>query len=522
MSGTCAICLELLKFPVTLSCGHSLCKPCILGQNVGPHGVNILCPLCRAPSRFESEADMVVNRALQHSVDILRGAAVPQLPCQRCEATEATVDCSDCNAKYCSGCSDLVHIGKLKGHQLVYSTVAVHGTQKAPVCSEGGHESYRQDLYCSDCNVLLCVLCSQTTATHRSHNVVPLRQAAQVEAVKLRATLDAAAGFREELRKVSRGLDDTLVDCEQRAREEITQFDATMQAVIDYFQRKRAEVIDRAKTLTVDESLKIRRAKEQILSLATKLNDTMGACHRAVVLSADVDIITGRVEMERQLASQPPIVLPPVRVPQFHFPHYQALVASIDEISVSEEHPKHAPPAAVLEAASIFQERGFRFCKSTYNEVQLTNRGLTAMCSTQGWETVMADTLLTVGTHYWEVKLDRYDAKNGHNVVVGVVFDGGFELCEVLGEDSNSVGFNCGRGTKCVNGNFMEPYAQPCQQGDVIGLKLCYAQQSLEFFRNGRSMGVAFTGLARPCYAAVSLIQQQQVTLMFPHNVPAS
>ena len=518
---TCGICLELLKYPVSLQCGHAMCKPCILGANSGTNGINLLCPLCRAPSHFPSESDMPVNKTLQHSVDVLRGAAVPQMPCQRCETTEATVDCSDCSAKYCSACSDLVHIGKLKSHHVVYSTVAVHGASKAPPCPEAGHEAYRQDLYCSDCNVLLCVLCSQTTATHRSHNVIPLRQAAQVEAVKLRHTLDAAGNFRDELRKVSRSLDDALVDCEQRAQEEIQQFDATMQAVLDYLQKKRLEVTEKAKNLTIDESMKIRRTKEQILSLATKLNDTMSACHRAVALSADVDIITGRVEMERQLASQPPIVLPPVRVPQFHFPHYQALIAAVDEISVAEEQPKSAPPAAVLEASSIFAERGFRFCKSTYNEVQLTNRGLTAVSHTQGWETVMAETLLSVGTHYWEVKLDRYDAKNGHNVVVGLVFDGGFELCEVLGEDINSVGYNCGRGTKCVGGSFMEPYSQPAAQGDVIGVKVDYAQQSLEFYRNGRSMGVAYTGVARPAYAAVSMIQNQQVTLMFPHNVPA-
>jgi hypothetical protein len=495
----------------------------MLAVNTGGRGINITCPLCRAPSHFESEVDLVVDTELQHSIDLQRGEALNVVACQRCETTEATVDCVDCSAKYCSACSDLVHIGRLRSHHISYSSAAVQSMQKAPLCEQRGHSDYRMDLYCSDCNVLLCVLCSQTSSTHRSHNVIPLKEAADVEKVKLRETLAAAARFRLELRDVSKSLDVALLDGEQGVQEEIAVFDQTVSSLIDYLDRRRAELTERAAAMHAEEAMKVRRTKEQVVHLATKLNDTVSTCQRAIMLSSSVDIITGRVEMERQLAGHAPIVVPHTLVPQIHFPHYQSVVTAVDELAVTGGDRPQAkrPPKAVLEASTIFNERGFKFCKSTYNDVQLLNRGLSALSESRTWETVMCDALLSTGSHYFEVRLDRYDAMNGHNLIIGFVFDGGFELCEVLGEDGNSVGFNCGRGTKSVNGNFMEPYATTCAAGDVVGVKLDFnAPGNIEYYKNGTSMGVAFTGLTRPCYAAISMNGPQQVSLMFPSNAP--
>lgn len=519
---SCGICLELLRYPVTLGCGHSVCKPCILSAQRGGSGVNVLCPMCRAPSHFAAESAVAVNEALQRSVDVLRGDVAAKVPCQRCETTEATVDCADCSAKFCSSCCDLVHVGRLRSHRLEYSDAAVTGAHRPPVCPERGHDDYRLDLYCTDCNALLCVLCSQTASTHRAHNVVPVRQAAEVERVKLQRTLDAADRFRAELRDVSRALDSAVDDAERSTSSELEAFSRTITELIDALTQKRAQVTAEAQRRHKEETLKVRRAKEQVVNLASKLNDTVTVCQRAIANNAHIDIITGRVEMERQLGTSAPVVVPQMRPPQVHFAHYTDMMTAIDAISLDRQAaPIEQMPSAVLEASTIFQQRGFRFCKSTYNEVQLLHRGYSAVSAGKTWETVMCDALLSTGVHFFEVKLDRYDPSNGHNVIIGLVFDGGFELCEVIGEDTNSVGFNCGRGTKCVNGDFMVEYGTACAAGDVVGVKIDYNSGDVDYYRNGVSLGTAFTGLSRPCYAAVSLINSQQVSLMFPATVPS-
>jgi SPRY domain-containing SOCS box protein 3 len=319
---------------------------------------------------------------------------------------------------------------------------------------------------------------------------------------------------------VSRAIDQTTVEAERSVKTEVDAFEQTVGDLLAHITRRREEVIEQMLRTHRDETLKLRRAKEQVVNLASKLNDTVSACQRALNTNSHVEIITGRVDMERQLCTSAPVVVPQVKPPMIHFARYQDIISGVDAITVGPGS-RDALPTAVLEAHSIFQPRGFKFCKSTYNEVQLLNRGFSALSSGRTWETVMTDTVLSAGQHYFEVRLDRYDATNGHNVVIGLIFDGGFELCEVLGEDNNSVGFNCGRGSKCVGGDFMVPYGQPCGAGDVVGVKIDFSEGCVDIFRNGTPLGTAFTGLQRPCYAAVSLINAQQVTLMFPSKVPS-
>ena len=491
---SCPICLELLKYPSTLTCGHSVCKPCILGATVGGQGINVRCPICRKVSYYNSEADLIVNKDLQNQVEFLRGTAVVQ---------------QDEN-----------------------------NPRKPPFCRVSGHEAYRLDLYDMDSHQQICVLCAQTESAHRGHQVVPLRQAAQIEAVKLRPMLESAHNFRADLRKASQHLEELLDECDRSGGGQADEFNQQVDALIEHINRRRHVLIRDVQQQAADQQMKIRRSKDQIWHLASKLNETMAMCQKAISHLSDVDVIQGRAEMEKQLASQPPVVLPNIRLPRLRLTtqkningdqggdrSLQELITAVDAsmVMTSELPDTLLPPNPVLEASTIFSgKRGFKFDKSTYNEIIVTNRGQTVMASpaAEGWETVMGDSLLSVGTHYWEVRLDQYANVNGHNVCVGVVFDGGFELCEILGEDVNSAGFNCGKGTKCVGATYLEPYADPCQEGDVIGVKLDYVKEEIEFFRNGVSLGVAFSGVCRPAYAAVSLVGGQQVSLMFPQRLP--
>lgn len=525
-SSSCALCLDLLRFPVTLLCGHSLCKPCILSRNKENGGARISmeCPSCQQHTVAASEADLKINAVLQSVVEIMRGEQVPRTPCMRCEAVEATVDCPECNAKFCSSCADLVHVGQLRAHRIAYNATAVHAVNKPPYCSQLGHEDYRTDLFCVDCSTMLCVVCSQVSPLHRSHVVVPLSEAADIEKGKLLQTLQSAQRFRQELKHALSIVDDAIERNQTHTSMEMAAFDRQVAQLLQRIQEKRVALMDNCKLISEAELANLRRVRQQIVALAASLNESVASSQRALAMDTSAAILRGCVDMAAQLARTEPVLIPETHVPTFQ--NVSQAVASIalavDSLSVALSSNTDVD-AQIVAASSVFQPKGFQFAKSTYNDLIISNRGQ-SVASRPGapWETALCSELLSSGVVHFEVAVQQYTPINGHNIIVGFVFDGAYELCEVIGEDTHSVGFDLGRGTKCVGGDYFLPYAADaaCGQGDVVGVKIDFDQRLISFYKNGRPLGVAFTGVSKPCYAAVSLCDAQKVALMFPMRKP--
>ena len=571
---SCPLCLDLLRYPVALSCGHNMCKACILGcaskratttTGTAPYSrahVSLRCPRCSVTSSFESEAHLVVNKSIQAVVDVLESATEVRIPCMRCEAAEATADCADCDVKFCSACSDLVHVGRLKWHRVSYDKISLAAEGKPKFCSVMGHSTYRTDLFCTDCKAMHCVLCSKTSNRHASHHVVALTDAAEVEKVKLLKISQQAEQFKKELKSTVSRIDQYITKAEQNHEEEELVFLSSIQKLMDQIVAQRDALLERSRSMTTAQVHELRKNREQVLTLAAALNESIALSRRAIYLNATTTLIQRCADMEHQLSQWEPVVLVQPKVPQFVLPHFRQVQAGVESMNVTwvavaepsfRGHDEatgnsllhlaaatdHTPRSgltssqsggminhggSVIEPSVIFSQKPFRFFKSTYNELTIAPNGLTVTShSSNEWETAMGDAVLTSGRHYFELQLDRYDPQNGHNIVLGVVFDGPFELCEIIGEDEHSVGFDVGRGTKCVAGDYSIPYALPApsvSQGDVIGVEIDFSREAVAFYWNGKALGEAFTGLNRPCYAAVSLINNQQVTLMFPVRQP--
>nr|XP_006633912.1 PREDICTED: tripartite motif-containing protein 47-like [Lepisosteus oculatus] len=195
----CSVCLEILKDPVTIPCGHSYCAECI--ENCWDRGV-YSCPQCR--ETFSPRPALRTNVVLAEVVKKLGktglGAASPptpppppppaccpagpgDVPCDACPAVKmrAVKSCLVCLVSYCEAHLRL-HQEVIPGnrHRLVRADV---GRLQEIVC--GAHGMPR-NVYCRRDRECVCYLC--ILDGHRGHDTVSTaaeRKEKQVEARRL-------------------------------------------------------------------------------------------------------------------------------------------------------------------------------------------------------------------------------------------------------------------------------------------------------------------------------------------------
>jgi len=109
--------------------------------------------------------------------------------------------------------------------------------------------------------------------------------------------------------------------------------------------------------------------------------------------------------------------------------------------------------------------------------------------------------------HYFDVQLNNFSTTpNSWKAIVGVV-PHSFTCSgnrQWVGA-GKSWGYIGGTGGKCYHQAASLPYGVGYGENDVIGCELDFDLNTVEFFHNGISQGVAFDNLTGPVYAAVSL-----------------
>nr|XP_023699549.1 E3 ubiquitin-protein ligase TRIM11-like isoform X2 [Paramormyrops kingsleyae] len=171
----CAICLDLLKDPVAIPCGHSYCMSCIKScWDQEDHAGVYSCPQCR--QTFTPRPVLGRNTILAEMVEKLKKtglqAATPavqypeEVECDVCTGRKhkAVKSCLVCLASYCE--TDLQLHNKLH-HAKQHKLIDAISHLKDKVCSR--HDK-PLEVYCRTDQQCICLLC--VTEEHRGHDTV--------------------------------------------------------------------------------------------------------------------------------------------------------------------------------------------------------------------------------------------------------------------------------------------------------------------------------------------------------------
>ncbi|XP_058872553.1 tripartite motif-containing protein 16-like isoform X3 [Acipenser ruthenus] len=259
---SCSVCLEILKDPVAIPCGHSYCMGCIKNcWDQTDHTGVYSCPQCR--KTFTPRPDLCRNTMLAEVVEKLKKtglnpppaqsyAGPGDVPCDFCTGRKfkAVKSCLTCLASYCETHVKTHYEGAaFKRHKLINAI----GDLEQKLCAE--HQRLCE-VFCRTDQMCICLLCSQNE--HKSHDTV----SAEAE----------RTGKQKQL-------GETQTEIQQRIQERLKEIEELKQAV---------ESLKRSACIEIKESEKIfTELIRSIEKIHTEVIELIGANEKAAVNQAE-------------------------------------------------------------------------------------------------------------------------------------------------------------------------------------------------------------------------------------------
>lgn len=172
---SCPICLDPLRNPVTIPCGHNYCMVCIEDYwNKDKHSESYSCPKCR--ETFTARPALNKNTMFAEVVEQLKQAKLQDA--SPCNPGPANMDCSFCSGrkrqavKFCPECVKLYCEAHTVRHEKANSgekhiVVIINREPRMDTCLR---HNIPLEIYCRTDRQLICSLCF--AESHRDHDAV--------------------------------------------------------------------------------------------------------------------------------------------------------------------------------------------------------------------------------------------------------------------------------------------------------------------------------------------------------------
>ncbi|XP_035271045.1 tripartite motif-containing protein 16-like isoform X10 [Anguilla anguilla] len=244
---SCPICLDLLKDPGTIPCGHSFCMGCIKGcWNQDDHTGVYSCPQCR--QTFTPRPVLGRNTMLAGVVEKLKKTGLQAAPPAHCYAGPGDVACDVCTGrkrkavKSCLACLASYcethlqpHYASLafKKHKLVKAI----GNLQEKICS---HHDKLLEVYCRTDHQCICLLC--VMYEHRGHDTVSAAAERTEKQKQLGATQSKFQQRIQEKEKELQDLRQAVQSLKRSAQAAVEDSERIFTDLIRSIERRRSEV----------------------------------------------------------------------------------------------------------------------------------------------------------------------------------------------------------------------------------------------------------------------------------------
>ncbi|XP_076874289.1 E3 ubiquitin/ISG15 ligase TRIM25-like [Brachyhypopomus gauderio] len=266
---SCPICLDLLKDPAAIPCGHSFCMKCINGcWDQGDQTGVYSCPQCR--ETFTPRPVLRRNNMLAEVVEKLKKTELQPSSPSHCYAGPGDVECDFCTGtklkaiKSCLVCmvslcethlQPHLDVPALKKHKLVKASTQL----QEKICPQ--HDKLIE-IYCRTDQSCICYLCMMNE--HKDHDTV----SAAAERTQKQAQL-------KELQRKHQQIIQEKEEKVQELRQAVNTLKCSAQAAVEDSERIFTELISTIEKKRCEVREQIRDQEKAELSCAEELLETL-------------------------------------------------------------------------------------------------------------------------------------------------------------------------------------------------------------------------------------------------------